>query len=270
MKQYLLVKFILFMGASNIWCQIWRNNDLQISQLEDKVWVIETVDNTTMYIIEGNDKALLIDTGTKCDSLDKIIRYITQKPLLVVITHAHPDHAGNIEFFDEIYIHPADTVLIQKTYKGRISYVTDGYIFDLGGKKITVYHMPGHTPGSIILVDKQAGSCYSGDAFGSGLVWLQLRPFSPMETYINSCTKMIMLMEQGISKIYCGHYSYVKTAFNINYMIKMKELAISINNNEDFLKPEPYKIKVPISCDKPMIVTNENVGIVYDPEHVKY
>ena len=91
--------------------QVFKNDDLAISILEEKVWVIETTDNTTMYLIEGNTKALLIDTGTKCDKLDEVIRNITTKPLNVVLTHAHPDHAGNIRFFDEIYLHANDTVL---------------------------------------------------------------------------------------------------------------------------------------------------------------
>ena len=205
--------------------QVFQNSEVTVTKLEDKMWVIETYDKTTMYLVEGTQKAMLIDTGTKINKLDSIISLITKKPLVVVITHAHSDHAGNIKFFKEIWMHPADTVLLNRSYKGKVNFVKDGYIFDLGGKQIEVSHMPAHTPGSIVLLDRKAGICYSGDAFGSSDVWLQLKPLSPMQTYVNSCLKMEKLMDSGITKIYCGHYPYVKKPFDKSYITTMRHLA---------------------------------------------
>jgi glyoxylase-like metal-dependent hydrolase (beta-lactamase superfamily II) len=222
-----------------------------------------------MYLIEGTKKAMLIDTGTKCENLDKVISKVTQKPLYVMITHAHGDHDGNIQYFKEIYLHPADTVLLDKSYKGKVNFVKDGQVFDLGGKKIEVSHMPAHTPGSIVLLDKQAGSCYSGDAFGSGQVWLQLRPYAPMQTYVNSCKKMEKLMDEGITKIYCGHYPYVKKAYDKAYITEMRTLAEAlINGTAPEAKPHPQKVS--IGSDHPMMVTLGGATIVYDPEHIKF
>jgi len=269
MKQiFFLTTLCLLTGWLTASSQVFKNNDLEISKLEDHVWVVETTDKTTMYIIEGNDKAMLIDTGTKCDKLDEVIRTITKKPLYVVITHAHGDHDGNIGYFKEIYLHPADTVLMDKTYKGKIHFVKDGDVFDLGGKKIEVSHMPAHTPGSIVLLDKQAGICYSGDAFGSGQVWLQLRPYSPMKTYIESCKKMEKLMDEGITKVYCGHYPYVKKAYNKQYITEMRTLAEELVNGTA-PKATPHPQKVSIGSDHPMMVTLGEATIVFDPEHIK-
>ena len=270
LKSNLLATFlILFTWIIAPAQSVFKNSDLEISKLEDHVWVIETTDKTTMYLIEGTKKAMLIDTGTKYENLDKVISQITQKPLYMVITHAHGDHAGNIRFFPEIYLHPADTVLLDKSYKGKIHFVKDGDVFDLGGKKIEVSHMPAHTPGSIVLLDKQAGICYSGDAFGSGQVWLQLRPYAPMQTYVNSCKKMEKLMDEGITKIYCGHYPYVKKAYNKQYITEMRELAEKlINGTAPEAKPHPQKVS--IGCENPMMVTLGEATIVYDPEHIKF
>jgi glyoxylase-like metal-dependent hydrolase (beta-lactamase superfamily II) len=271
MKQifYLLTIFCLLIGWSTTSAQVFKNNDLEISKLEDHVWVVETTDKTTMYIIEGTNKAMLIDTGTKCEKLDEVVRAITKKPLYVVITHAHGDHDGNIGYFKEIYLHPADTVLLdKKSYKGVIHFVKDGDVFDLGEKKIEVSHMPAHTPGSIVLLDKKAGICYSGDAFGSGQVWLQLRPYAPMKTYIESCKKMEKLMEEGITKIYCGHYPYVKKAYNKQYITEMRTLAEELVNGTA-PKAVPHPQKVSIGCDHPMMVTLGEATIVFDPEHIK-
>jgi glyoxylase-like metal-dependent hydrolase (beta-lactamase superfamily II) len=257
----------LFM-ISPVFAQEFKNSQLQISRLQDHVWVVETSDMGTMYLIEGTNKALLIDTGTKCDSLDEIIRKITKKPLSVVLTHAHHDHAGNIGHFPEIYMHAADTVLLKNNYKGKLNFINDGYIFDLGGKKIEVSWMPAHTPGTIVLLDRPAHSCYTGDAFGSGQVWLQLKPVAPMREYIGSCSKMIKLMDNGIDSLYCGHYSYLKSALDKQHMITMLHLAESIENGT-VKNAEPFTRKVSIGCENPMIATEGKVAIVYDPEHLK-
>ncbi|HEY3371056.1 MAG TPA: MBL fold metallo-hydrolase [Prolixibacteraceae bacterium] len=248
--------------------QVFKNKDLAITKLEKDMWVVETTDMTTMYIIEGTKKAMLIDTGTKCDQLDSIVRLITQKPLYVVLTHAHGDHAGNIRYFKEVYLHPADTVLLDKSYKGKVNFVHDGQVFDLGGKKIEVKHMPAHTPGSIVLIDQKAGNCYSGDAFGSNQVWLQLKPFSPMKIYIESCAKMEKLMDDGIARIYCGHYPYVKKAYDKSYITEMRTLAEALVNGTA-PKATPHPQKVSIACEHPMMVTLGGSTIVFDPEHIK-
>jgi glyoxylase-like metal-dependent hydrolase (beta-lactamase superfamily II) len=216
--------------------------------------------------VEGIQKAMLIDTGTRINKLDSIISLITKKPLEVVLTHAHSDHAGNIRFFSEIWMHPADTVLLQKSYKGKVNFVKDGDIFDLGGTKIEVSHMPAHTPGSIVLLDRNAGICYSGDAFGSNHVWLQLKPLSPMQTYVNSCLKMEKLMDSGITKMYCGHYPYVKKPYDKSYITTMRQLAEGLVNGTA-PEAQPYPTKA--GCANPMSVTKDLATIVFDPEYLK-
>lgn len=235
-KQYLFVIILLFSFAaySQSVELVYSNEELKITKLENNMWVIETSDMTTMYIVEGSKRAILIDTGTKCSDLDKIVRKITKKPLDVVVTHYHPDHAGNVKFFDEIYYHAEDTVLTHgafdmEPYNGTVHFIDDGYTFDLGETKLEVVYTPGHTPGSICLIDRKSGNCYSGDAFGSGGVWLQVEPQLPVKTYVASCEKMINLMEEGsVKRIYCGHYPYSHQVYDINYVKSMKNLGESL------------------------------------------
>jgi hydroxyacylglutathione hydrolase len=248
--------------------QVFNNSELSISSIGAHRWIIETNDNTTMYLVEGTEKALLIDTGTKCEQLDSVIRLVTKKPLQVVLTHAHSDHAGNIHFFDEIFMHPADTVLLDTGYLGELHFISDGYRFDLGGIILEAIWMPAHTPGSIVLMDKEVGYCYSGDAFGSGQVWLQLKPIAPMKTYINSCEKMEKWMDHGIDSVFCGHYPYAKQAFAQDYITNMRLLAESLENGTN-IEGKPYPIKVPIGPENPMMVTLGSANIVYDPDHIK-
>src|SRR5665811_1138822 len=84
LKSNLLAAFLILSTWISASSQpVFKNNDLEISKLSDKLWVVETTDKTTMYIIEGNDKAMLIDTGTKCEKLNEVIRQITKKPCLL-------------------------------------------------------------------------------------------------------------------------------------------------------------------------------------------
>lgn len=269
-KYYLIVLLLLIGIPISITAQVFSNADLTITKLEDKLWVVETTDKTTMYIVEGNKKAMLIDTGTKCEKLNEVVRHITKKPLYVVLTHMHYDHAGNLTPFADIYYHAADTLLLPKLkpYKGHTHFVHDGDIFDLGDRKIEVKHMPGHTPGSIVLIDKANGNCFSGDAFGSGHAWLQLWPFSSMETYIQSCKKMEQLMDDGISKIYCGHYPYIKKILDKQYIKNMRALAEDINNGIP-PTPQPFETRKSSEDAKPMITTQNGVSIVYEPSKIK-
>ncbi|MDR3226436.1 MAG: MBL fold metallo-hydrolase [Prevotellaceae bacterium] len=233
--------------------------------------MIETADMTTMYIIEGAKRSLLIDTGTKCEALDEIVGKITDKPLDVVITHNHIDHAGNIRYFDEVYMHPQDSLVrMGIPFSGKYKWLKDGDVFDLGDRQIEVVLMPGHTPGSIVLLDKSINACYSGDAFGSGQVWLQLIPHISMKTYYESCARMEKIMnEQNITKIYCGHYPYLKRALDLNYIIDMKNLAQKISNGDTTdAKPYYMPFKTDISCDKPVSSTNKQAMIVYDSENI--
>ena len=135
-KLTILICLLSFLGfCIKTTGQVFQNSELTITKLENNMWVFETSDKTTMYLVEGTNKAMLIDTGTRTNKLDSIVGLITKKPLMVVITHAHSDHAGNIGFFKEIWMHPADTVLMNRSYKGKINFVKDGDIFDLGGTK---------------------------------------------------------------------------------------------------------------------------------------
>ena len=266
---FLALFLILISGILTSAQEVFRNDDLSVTKLEKNMWVVETSDKTTMYIIEGSKKAMLIDTGTKCEKLDEVVRQITKKPLDVVITHIHMDHAGNMDQFNDVYFHPADTVLMSrvKPYKGKIHFVSDGEKFDLGGTTIEVFFTPGHTPGSIVLLDRKSGNCYSGDAFGSGQVWMQLLPHVSMAVYAESCRKMEALMDNGISKIYCGHYPYVKKAFDKTYMTDMRQLAEELSKGTA-PEGEPYPIKVGIGTQNPMITTKGGASIVYDPEKI--
>ena len=208
----LILTLLPFIGAGAQ--VVFKSDDVTVSKLKDKTWVFETWDNTTMYLLEGNDRAALIDAGTRCADLDKIVESITSKPYDVIITHAHPDHAGCIGYFDEVWMHRNDSVLIKertKDYHGTVRYMEDGQVFDLGGRQLEVALMPGHTPGSVVLLDRAQGDCYSGDAFGSGEVWLQCVPMLPIEVFNHMVRALSLPQDLPAPELHPDHDKAVPT-----------------------------------------------------------
>jgi hydroxyacylglutathione hydrolase len=189
--------------------EVFKNDDVVFHQIDDHTWVGtgHLVYNESIYLIEGSNKAVLIDAGTRIKDLDKIAASITKKPIMLVGTHVHGDHMGAIDYFPELYINPGDSVLVKQTipnYKGKIKYLKDGESIDLGGRTLDVVFTPGHTPGSTTFIDKSAGYGFSGDSFGSGNLLLTL----DFSTLIATCEKTSAIMgKYGIKFFYPGHYS---------------------------------------------------------------
>jgi len=76
-------------------------------------------------------------------------------------------------------------------------------------------------------------------------------------------------MNEGISKIYCGHYPYVKKALDIQYIKNMRLLAEAINDGT-VPAPQPFPTRIPdIGGPNPMIATLNGVSIVYEPSKIK-
>lgn len=189
--------------------EVFKNEDVVFRQIDEHTWVGNghLMFNESLYLIEGKEKAILIDAGTKIRNLKQIVSRLTDKPITLVASHVHPDHTGeSINDFSTIYINPADTVNIpafMPNYKGKVQYLKEGEILDLGNRYIEVIFTPGHTPGSTTFIDKEARYGFSGDAFGSG----NLLVFTNLSTLLGTCQKVDLYMKQNnIKYLYPGHY----------------------------------------------------------------
>ena len=187
--------------------EVAGNDDVVFNQIDEHTWVGtgHMMSNESIYLVEGDTKAVLIDAGTKIADLDKIVASITKKPVMLVATHAHPDHTGSaINYFPELFIAPGDAdSQFLADYKGKIRELKDGETIDLGGRALEVVFTPGHTPGSTTFIDKKAGYGFSGDSFGSGNLLL----FGNFSTLLSTCRKTSAIMEKyGIKILYPGHY----------------------------------------------------------------
>ena len=189
--------------------EIYRSDDVVFRQIDDHTWIGtgNLMFFESLYLIEGDNSAILIDAGTNIAGLDRIVAAITSKPVTLVATHVHPDHTGSaINYFPAIYIAPGDTVHIpamMADYKGEVRFLSDGEILELGGRQLEVVFTPGHTPGSVTFIDTKAGYGFSGDSFGSGNLLLDV----DFSTLIATCEKMEKTMQKyNVSQLYPGHF----------------------------------------------------------------
>lgn len=154
--------------------------------------VITTRTGEYLYLIEGNNNALLVDASTGVCDLPGFVHGLTDKPLTVVLTHAHVDHAPGAAGFGTVYLHPADLELYRRHCAERDDYVRgnlgsaavqlsetdfapvdpdkillslgDGMVFDLDGLHVEVIALPGHTQGTVVLLVQEPRLLILGDA----------------------------------------------------------------------------------------------------------
>lgn len=269
MMLLLLSRIALFCQAQTAGIEekeVLRNEDVIFHQIDEHTWfgTGHLMANESLYLVEGETKAILIDAGTKIKDLDKLVASITDKPVTLVATHVHPDHTGSaIDYFPEIYINPADTVGIPEfmpNYKGKVCFLEDGEILDLGGRILEIVFTPGHTPGSTTFVDKDAAYGFSGDSFGSGNLLLGV----DFSTLISTCKKMSAVIEKyDIKYLYPGHYFGMnkETPQRVKDMITMSEDILSGKVQGE---PNPSGM---LGLDR--VYTNYGVRINYKEESMK-
>lgn len=142
-------------------------------KLRENVWRIED-SMVRCFLVAGSNSALLIDTGVSGGNLKSKIEKLTDLPIILVNTHKDRDHIASNLQFEKCYAHRLDADSIKEVLKFEytINEIDDGYIFDLGGCKLEVIHIPGHTPGSIALLDRANRFLFSGDSVQDGNIFM--------------------------------------------------------------------------------------------------
>lgn len=176
------------------WFSVSKIDDNTFAISEDKHW-----EETHCYLLCGTKSALLIDTGLGVANIKKVVDSLTLLPVLVATTHIHWDHIGGHKYFENIAVHEAekdwlsikfpiplqavkhnlvckpcdfpldfsiDSYQLPKISPQQILH--DGDCLDLGERKITVIHTPGHSPGHCCFYEPERKYLYSGDLIYSG------------------------------------------------------------------------------------------------------
>ncbi len=168
----------------------------EIIQMNENSWRIED-GGVRFFLLAGTEKALLIDSGMTVSNAKDIAESITPLPVFLLNTHADRDHIGSNEQFDTFYMHPLEEPVYRRSEKpGTIIPVREGMIIDLGNRELEIIELPGHTPGSIAVLDRSHKVLISGDPIQKNGHIFMFGSHRDMGSYIQSLTKL----EQRISE----------------------------------------------------------------------
>ena len=121
----------------------------------------------------------------------EIAEGLTDLPVSLLNTHADRDHIGCNEQFESFYMHPAEEPIYRRSGKaGEIIPVKEGDIIDLGNRKLRVIDLPGHTPGSIAVLDPEHRVLISGDPVQEHGKIFMFGDHRDMKKYISSLEQL--------------------------------------------------------------------------------
>jgi glyoxylase-like metal-dependent hydrolase (beta-lactamase superfamily II) len=182
---------------------------------EPKYW-----QENVSYLLLGTREALLFDTGPGIYSIRSVVRSLTTLPVMVIPSHLHFDHVGDLQEFDNVrlldtpalraqvhagyFTEPPSQYLLRGPKRFRVSgWIRDGQIIDLGGRFIQLLSTPGHTPDSVSLIDASHRQLFTGDIVNR-IVSLVDVPGSDIHAMAASLQRLLALAPPG-SPAYEAH-----------------------------------------------------------------
>lgn len=184
--------------------------------------MIRDSDNDKMFLVEGTKAFALIDSGLGRGDLKAYLTQFTGGlPIHAIFTHSHGDHIGQasavIEWTE--YIGEPDRVGLAASLQRNIPVdliernvvaLQDGDTVDLGDRALITYATPGHTPGSIVILDPKTGALFTGDSFGNNsplppdVLWMQ-GSRRPLDEYYATVLTVRRLLGDRVKTILTGH-----------------------------------------------------------------
>ncbi len=186
-----------------------------------------------MWLVHGRERNLLIDAGMGLRPLRREVAALAERPVAAICTHCHFDHMGGLHEFDTRLGHRLEgddfaapgierscaapwldaellTALPHDGYElSRFSltpapltgHLDEGDVIDTGDRVFNVFHLPGHSPGSIALYEAATRTLFSGDVIYDGLL-IDDAWHSDAAVYAQSLRR---LKELPVTQVYAGH-----------------------------------------------------------------
>lgn len=214
-----------------------RINDwFTVDKIDEETYIISEYrhwEETHCYLLIGEKRCLLIDTGLGICNIYEEVRKLTDKPITAIATHIHWDHVGGHGYFRDFYAHRAELDWLKgefplsaatvremvadrcdlpenfdlnayKMFQGTPTKILDGgETVDIGGRLIKVIHTPGHSPGSMCFFEPLRGYLFCGDLIYKDTLFAYY-PSTDPEAYLNSLETVSKL---PVKKLFPGHHS---------------------------------------------------------------
>ncbi|MDY2628776.1 MAG: MBL fold metallo-hydrolase [Lachnospiraceae bacterium] len=210
--------------------------EFKTEKVSDHITRIYAFSSELMYLVEGSERAALLDSGSGIGFVRPLIEQLTKKEVIVLLTHGHVDHAmGASEFPTEnVYINQEDAYIYKEhgTYEFRedglflmerggdqivpaedftpLQSITayndlkEGDRFDLGGISVEMYACPGHTRGSMVMLIPEERTLLLGDAC-NGFTFVFEDYSTSLETYQKSLIRLETVLKGKYDTVLASH-----------------------------------------------------------------
>ncbi len=195
-------------------------------------------------LIEGEQEAVLFDTGYGLENVSAFIRKLTDKPLRIILSHGHHDHILGSRWFEKVFLCEEDLgEFRERTGSGQRSKVRrqagekdvpvpEGFMtfriqepdilcfsekigpFEAvtlhpGARDIWVVHVPGHTPGSIVLYLPGEKLLLTGDNWNP-CTWMWFPTSLAADIWRQNMASLLCSLEESfgqnaVRSVLCSH-----------------------------------------------------------------
>lgn len=213
-----------------------KQNKNYISRaIGEKTWRLTDRFGNHCYLLEGSERAALIDAGIGLPGLRACVEALTERPVTVLLTHGHLDHTGGAGLWDQVRLHRADSGVLRLHQSAGYRRLTEGLAaecgvalsgeelhacvcveeirglgfweegsVDLGDRTLEVLHTPGHTRGSVCLLEREREFLFSGDTVCQKRVMLSFPESEPPDVYERTVRRLLAQTGSGV-RIFPGH-----------------------------------------------------------------
>jgi len=205
-------------------------------------------ENCILIFNEEEKEVMIIDPGADAEKIEKEID--GYKPKLIVATHGHIDHTGQVgtlksKYDIPFYMNKKDAFLLnQELFPGFKNFlkatdcpqpdvhIEEGTTIKFGRFDFYVIDTPGHSPGSVCLFDMNYQILITGDTLFKGSIGRTDLPGGSEEELARSLEKLLFLPDE--TEIIPGHgdISVLRDEKLNNF--SMRELIEKYRNRKDF------------------------------------
>jgi glyoxylase-like metal-dependent hydrolase (beta-lactamase superfamily II) len=213
--------------------------------------------SVSMYLVIGSSFAVLIDSGYGSIDIPNLIKPIYSGKVIIINTHGHIDHIGGNKYY-ESYINKIDIELYERhsspsflnanklhVFEKTVMKELDFETIDLGGRVLKIYNTPGHTLGSISILDATNNIFFVGDTISFICTFLGCDTSTSVEVYYNSLKQIREIaINNNVKQLYGGHCfkaldlktlnNYIKCCEKI-FTKKKKYIYVNMGINQGYL-----------------------------------
>lgn len=269
-------------------------------RIDGRVTAIRSLTGEIMYLAKGDERAALIDTCLGVGHLRAFVERLTDKPLMVLLTHGHVDHAMGAPEFEAVYMNEKDVALYRQhcPMDVRTGYISgmlgerfrelteadyvppkpdmaflplaDGMSFDLGGLHVDAYEFPGHTQGTMAFLIREPGMLVLGDACNNSTFLFDEAHSSTVAEYREAVARVRERLAGRFSRAFICHQQIDVDVDIMDNMIEVCDDILAGRADDVPFEFMGSKAHIAKRCSAPATrIDGKSGNLIYSRNHIR-